>query len=159
MPSWLRYLVVLLTLLVASAAAYAYYTHYQAESSLADGAQVRMTVSGFGDQLKQVPLLAPDDLVSKAMDMYYGLYVSPELLTTWKQDPQDAPGRLTSSPWPDRIEITAVTKNQDGTYTIDGNIVEVTSGDNGPQVADSYAVQFTLTKGPDGWQITGYAKL
>jgi hypothetical protein len=155
---WKRYVVVLLTFIVASTGAYAYYTYTRAHSSTSDSAQVRITVTGLGDNLRQVPLIAPPDIVAFAMDRYYALYVNPDLLAKWKADPLNAPGRLTSSPAPDRIDITGVTKNGDGTYTVEAGIVETASGANGPEVTDTIPVEFMLTKGPDGWQITGYKK-
>jgi hypothetical protein len=156
---WKRYLIVLLTLIVASAAAYWYYGYHKAHSSFADPAQVRMTVTAFGDQLQKMPLTAPPDLITKGMDLYYGMYVHPDLLAQWKADPLNAPGRLTSSPWPDRIDITSMTKNKDGTYTVDGDIVEVAHGATTTETVRSIPVRFTLAMGPDGWQITGYTKL
>ena len=42
-------------------------------------------------------------------------------------DPRNDPGRLTSSPWPDRIEIWAVEKSSVNEYKVDGEIIEVTS--------------------------------
>jgi hypothetical protein len=86
--------------------------------------------------------------------------VQPDLLEKWKADPKNAPGRLTSSPSPDRITITGTQRNKDGTYTVLGNIIE-TASSNGTttQVTDSIPVKFTLSLGPDGWQITGYQKL
>jgi hypothetical protein len=158
MTTWQRYLIVLLTLIVAGGAAYAYSQYSYQHSSLADTAQVRMTVSGFGDQLKQVPVLAPHDLFVKAMNMYYAIYVAPSLLEEWNARPETAPGRQTSSPWPDRIEVGDVTRNSDGTYSVLGNVVEVANGSNGQETVGSYPVRITLTKGPDGWQITKFEK-
>lgn len=157
---WKRYVIVLLTLVVASAAAYGIYNYRKSNSSFADSAQVRIAVAGFGDMLRQVPLIAPPDVVAFAMDKYYSLYVSPELLAKWKANPQSAPGRLTSSPWPDRIDITGVTKNKDGTFTVLANIVEIANGTGTTTaIAATVPVKFTLTLGPDGWQITDYQKL
>jgi hypothetical protein len=154
-----RYIIVLVTLVVASGAAYGYYSYVQSESSTSDVAQVRITVAGLGDKLQQVPLIAPSNVVAFAMDKYYSLYVNPDLLTAWKKDPTKAPGRLTSSPWPDRIDITGTTKNKDGTYTVNGSVIEVAKTADGQAPANNYPVRFVLTKGPDGWQITGYEKL
>ncbi|MDB5195263.1 MAG: hypothetical protein JWO84_447 [Parcubacteria group bacterium] len=156
---WKRYLIVLLAFVIASGAAYEYYWYQREHSSLSDHAQVRMTVSNLGDVLQQVPLIAPPDIVAFAMNKYYALYVRPDLLAQWEADPLHAPGRLTSSPWPDRIDTTSATKNKDGTYTVDATIVELANGAQGPQTADTIHARFTLSKGPDGWQITHYEKL
>jgi hypothetical protein len=157
---WKRYVIVLITLVVASGAAYWYYGYHKSHTSFADPAQVRIVVAGLGDQLQKMPLIAPADLISQGMDLYYGMYVHPDLLAKWKADPLNAPGRLTSSPWPDRIDVTTVTKNKDGTYTVDANIIEIARNTGGTTtVAATIPVRFTLTLGPDGWQITGYQKL
>lgn len=159
MKIWQRYLIVLITLIVASGAAYAYYQYDKAHSSGSDIAQVRMTVYGLGDNLVEVPLLAPADVVGFAMDKYYALYVRPDLLAKWKADPKNAPGRLTSSPWPDRIDIDSATKNADGTYTVDAEIIDVAHGvATSTDITSKTPVRFTVSLGPDGWQITGYEK-
>ncbi len=62
------------------------------------------------------------------MDSAYAPYVAPELLDAWKSDPQHAPGRLTSSPSPDRIGIRAVQMNADGSYVVTGTVIETASG-------------------------------
>ncbi|MGE5540902.1 MAG: hypothetical protein ACM3TU_01305 [Bacillota bacterium] len=157
MKIWQRYLIVLITFLVAAGGSYWYYQYNREHSSLSDVFQVRTTVSGFGDELRQVSLLAPAADVAKAMDSHYSYYVHPDLLAKWKADPIHAPGRLTSSPWPDFIEITSATKNPDGSYTVDGMIAERTSSDVHP--SNFIRVRFIVTKGPDGWQITDYQKL
>lgn len=158
MKIWQRYLIVLVTLIVASGAAYGYYQYDKAHSSSSDIAQVRMTVYGLGDSLVQVPLSAPADVVAFAMDKYYALYVHPDLLAAWKVDPKNAPGRLTSSPSPDRIDITSAVKNEDGSYTVDAAIVEKARAAATTTAASTIPVRFTLALGPDGWQITGYEK-
>jgi hypothetical protein len=146
-----RYLIVLLTFVVTSGAAYWYYTYNHEHSSLSDTAQVRMQVTGLGDNLREVPLLASNDLVGKAMDLHYAQYVRPDLLEKWKADPKNAPGRLTSSPWPDRIDVTGVTKNADGTYTVLGSIIEMAHGaGTTTAVSSSIPAKFTLSLGPDG---------
>lgn len=157
MKTWQRYLIVLVTLIAASGLSYWYYQYNHAHSSLSDISQVRMTVEGFGDELRQVSLLAPADAVAKAMNEHYSYYVHPDLLAKWEADPMHAPGRLTSSPWPDAIKVGTSTANADGTYTMDASIIERTSASTTP--AATIPVRFTLTKGPDGWQITGYEKL
>ena len=54
----------------------------------------------------------------------YGDYITPELLAKWQGDPQNAPGRMTSSPWPDRIEISNIERQPDGSYIANGKIIE-----------------------------------
>jgi hypothetical protein len=92
---------------------------------------VRRVVDEFGLQLKDVSLMAPKEDVADAMNDNYGAFVVPELLAEWENDPLNAPGRLTSSPWPERIEIRAIQKESDTRYVVEGDIVEVTNEGGG----------------------------
>jgi len=51
------------------------------------------------------------------------------LLQEWQEDPASAPGRLTSSPWPDRIEIADFENSSGDEYQVTGEIIEVTSAE------------------------------
>lgn len=84
-------------------------------------------VEDFGRKLQMVSLLSPKDLAVKSMQENYGGLVSPELLAKWQSDPQNAPGRMVSSPWPDRIEVLSAEKSPEGTYDVKGEIIEITS--------------------------------
>ncbi|MGE5390951.1 MAG: hypothetical protein ACM3PE_07790 [Deltaproteobacteria bacterium] len=97
------------------------------QAKAADKQAVISHVKGFGKQLSMVSLTAPTDTVAKDMMKYYSSYVSSQLINTWAKDPLKAPGRLTSSPWPDRIEIQSTTRVSADTYKVNGNIIEITS--------------------------------
>ena len=84
-------------------------------------------VKSFGEKLKMVSLLAPEDMVKDSIKEYYGEFVSPELLEKWLNDPAKAPGRTISSPWPERIDVLSVEKLSDDEYEVKGNIIKVTS--------------------------------
>ena len=84
-------------------------------------------VKSFGEKLKMVSLLAPEDMVKDSIKEYYGEFVSPELLEKWLNDPAKAPGRTISSPWPERIDIISAEKLSDTEYEVKGYIIEVTS--------------------------------
>lgn len=111
---------------------------------------VRTTVAQFGNQLNTVSVLspgAPED-IRKA----YAAFVSPELLASWVADPESAPGRDVSSPWPDHIETDSVVMNEDGSYAVEGRIMLVTStGDAG-----SIPVSLTVANVGGGFVITRY---
>ncbi len=92
-----------------------------------DRAAVTSLVENFGKQLQKVSLLAPEDRVEENMQENYGDCVSPELLQKWGTDPQNAPGRLTLSPWPDRIEIQTIEKLTEQSYEVKGDVIEITS--------------------------------
>lgn len=121
---------------------------------------VRTQVTGFGAALRMVSLLAPQEQVETAMQQYYGAYTAPELLSQWETSPQSAPGRLTSSPWPERIDVSSVKKIADDTYVVEGAVIEVTSADTRESgAAASYPVIITLQKRGDAWLIVGFQKV
>ena len=124
-------------------------------STPSDEAQVRHIVQDFGERLKMVSLLAPD--AAQQIDAQYSEYASPDLLAAWGKDTTKAPGRLTSSPWPDRIEITDVAKESTGKFMVKGVIVEVTSMElaNGG-AAEKIPVQIIVQDLLGQWLITQY---
>jgi hypothetical protein len=92
--------------------------------------EVRAVVEDFGSRLQSVSLLAPD--AADQIGAQYADLVTPELLATWQADPSQAPGRLTSSPWPERLEIRVVRPVSETEYTVEAVLVEMTStGDSG----------------------------
>lgn len=117
----------LIVLLAAGAYAYVHYHPGLALRSVSSGDQaaVEAAVTAFGGQMKMVSLLAPD--VKAQIQAQYGAYITPELLAAWTADPSKAPGRKTSSPWPEKINIASTTKVTDAIYGVQGNVVEVTS--------------------------------
>jgi hypothetical protein len=90
---------------------------------------VRNVVTDFGKKLQMVSLSAPQDLAAKSMRENYGVYLSATLLAKWQSNPQEALGRLVSSPWPDRIEIAKIEKTAASIYKISGEIIEITSAE------------------------------
>lgn len=92
-----------------------------------DEAAVASLVEDFGSKLQKVSLQAPRDIVKKSMQENYGDFVSPALLAERINDPSNAPGRLTSSPWPDRIEILSIEPLSEYAYEVEGEIIEITS--------------------------------
>ncbi|MGN6185324.1 MAG: hypothetical protein ACTHQM_16925 [Thermoanaerobaculia bacterium] len=108
-------------------------------------------VKQFGARMKQVSLTADRPIVREAMQRAYGDLVAPRLLETWSNAPQSAPGRLTSSPWPDRIESIHSTIAGD-TANATGVLVEATSTGDARRVP----VTIRLARHDDSWRITEY---
>lgn len=111
-------------------------------------------IEGFGSKLQLVSLLSPADVLEESIKENYIDFVSPELITKWTADPESAPGRLVSSPWPDRIEIESIDMISQEEYKVLGKIVEVTSVEaenNG--VAAKRAIQLKVVKLNDNWII------
>lgn len=122
------------------------------ETQSADERAVRSVVIAFGNQLQKVSVLGDAVRAAASMDAYYAKDVDAKLLAQWKANPVYAPGRVASSPWPDRIEITAVQRNADGSYTVSGEVVEVTATGN----HDRKSVSLTLQHLDNSWRITRY---
>lgn len=97
------------------------------KSGTAEMNEVTEFVQSFGEQLKMVSLLAPEDVTRDAMVKYYGDYVSEDLIEKWVKDSDNAPGRQVSSPWPERIDVLSAEKTDENTYIVKGTIIEVTS--------------------------------
>lgn len=129
--------------------------HPPADSDIAAAVKV---VEQFGSKLKNVALLAPEDVVQKSLQENYGGLVSPALLQKWQSDLTHAPGRLTSSPWPERIEVLDLKKSGDLKFEIKGDIIEMTSTEmvSGGE-ADKKPVILTAEKIDNHWLITGYS--
>ena len=96
------------------------------QTDVSDDVVVASLVESFGRKLQTVSLQAPRDIVSTSIQNY-GDFVSPALLAEWLRNPQNAPGRVLSSPWPDRIEILNTKKLSEHAYEVKGKIIEMTS--------------------------------
>jgi hypothetical protein len=120
----------------------------------ADEQAVQDTVLSFGEKLQTVSLLAPKDVLEKSMKENYGEFVSQELIAKWVSDPSNAPGRLTSSPWPDRIEILEIKKASEASYNVKGEIIEITSIEQaGEGIAAKRPISLVVKKVDDKWII------
>lgn len=126
----------------------------QAEMSAADevGTVIGL-VEAFGGKLRMASLSAPADVARENIRERYAGYVSPALLEAWINDPDSAPGRLTSSPWPDRVEVRSAAKT-DGGYRVEGEIVEIT-GDGGEAEIRS-RVTLDVRRIDGRWLIDGF---
>lgn len=115
---------------------------------------VKSLVEAFGRQLQKVSLLAPDDVVRRSIEEHYGAFVSPALLAAWQRSPSNAPGRQTSSPWPDRIEVHAIEKRSETSYAVQGRVIEVTSVEKARGgVAATRPIALVVTRIGDRWLI------
>jgi len=99
----------------------------EGEIGLEDEAAIRLLIENFGQALKNVSLQAPQKIVAQSIEENYQDFVSPELLSLWQNDPSLALGRITSSPWPERIEIDDIQKIDENNYLVKGRIIEITS--------------------------------
>ena len=136
-------------------------THFTATQTTTtdavDEAEIRDLVENFGKKLQNVSLLAPD--AGQEIEMQYSEFVSRALLEMWMGNVSKAPGRVVSSPWPDRIEISSLTREDPGEYVITGYVVEVTSVEvvNGGAAA-KIPVRMVVQEEQGGWVIAEYAE-
>ena len=140
--------------LTVSAGAYFWEQFKVERSRRADEVAVRSVVENFGHALKNVSLLSPT--VAEDIEENYKDFLDPILFEQWKEDPSKAVGRLTSSPWPDRIEISDILKFGLGAYDVMGNIVEITSVEQTEGgFVSKRAIELGVVKFDDRWLITG----
>ncbi|MBI5034883.1 MAG: hypothetical protein HZB51_30530 [Chloroflexi bacterium] len=119
--------------------------------------QVKSMVENFGKHLAMVSLQSP--LAPQDIENQYSEFVSPALLQTWINNPSQAPGRVVSSPWPDRIEINSLAKTDSDKYVVTGSVIQVTSVEivNGGAAAKT-PVRIVVQKIQGHWTITEYAE-
>ena len=123
----------------------------------AEEAEIRALVEHFGRRLQAVSLLSPS--AAQEMQQQYAEFVSPNLLEAWKDNPARAPGRLVSSPWPDRIEVTTVTKESSDKYVLTGSVVELTSVEVvSGGVAARIPVRIVVQNDQGDWAISEYVE-
>jgi len=122
-----------------------------------DETEIRDLVTNFGKRLQNVSLLAQD--AAQEIQNQYSEFVSPTLLEVWTKDVSQAPGRMVSSPWPDHIEVTTLSKKASDRYEITGSVIEVTSTEvvNGG-VAARIPVRMTVQKDQGSWYIAAYTE-
>ena len=131
--------------------------HSRNISAAEEEGAVRYVVESFGKRLQNVPLQSPD--VAQTIREQYTEFVSPELLEAWMDDLSKAPGRMVSSPWPDRIEITDIVREEPDRYAVTGFVIEITSVElvNGG-VAAKIPVHIIVERQGGRWIITEYAE-
>lgn len=91
--------------------------------------EVKNLIYGFGRKHALVSLVAEKEVRNKAIDGHYSYYVTDELISKWQKNIDIAPGRKTADPWPGRIEIDEIVKNESGVYIISGRLIELTTQD------------------------------
>lgn len=125
-----------------------------AQPTSSDENAVSKLVEDFGKKLQSVSLLAPAKILKESIQENYGPYVTSALLQKWQNDPSAAPGRKTSSPWPDRIDILSMTyMAAEDTYTVQGEIIEITSADQAGTAAAKRPVTLGIVKSDGEWKI------
>ena len=112
-------------------------------------------VEGFGNRLQMVPLSGEESDVAQSMHEQYEEFVSPALIAKWLENPSKAPGRITSSPWPEHIDILSMSLLEQDQYEVAGNIIEITSVEKiTGGVAATQAIRLVVSRLDGRWMIT-----
>jgi hypothetical protein len=148
-----RLLFLVAILLVVATAGGIYVWQTSLKSTLQERAVSRL-VRSFGRRLDNVSLLADREIATASIAANYRAFISQKLLADWQADPSKAPGRLTSSPWPDRIEIEYLDKLTPKRYMVTGKIIEVTSAEAEGGVAARQPIVISVEKIEGVWRIT-----
>lgn len=119
--------------------------------TISDEEQVRNVVTEFGAHLKNVPLASGPNILRTTIEKEYSDHLTPLLLLRFLDDPAHAPGRPTSSPWPENIEIKSVQKIGDY-YEVEGQVVWMTSTGE----ADRTPVFITVANIDGTWLVAEY---
>lgn len=118
--------------------------------------QVEAVIEKFGEHLKNVSLVADPDTVASAIEREYSPYVTEALIDRWLKDPLHAPGRETSSPWPERIEIVSMEKVGDY-YEVVAKVISMTSVEKARGgYYDSSLVYITVANTNGAWRVGEY---
>jgi hypothetical protein len=120
-------------------------------------AEIRNLVENFGRRLQTVSVQSPN--AAQDMQKQYSEFVTPILLEMWISDTSKAPGRIVSSPWPDRIEITNLSKEESDRFMITGFVIEVTSQEIvNDGAAAKIPVYIIVQREQSRWLITEYVE-
>ncbi len=126
-------------------------------SNPAEAQAVRTVVLEFGKRLRSVAVLAPKAVATAAMDQAYADFVAQDLLATWKSNPETAPGKRTSSPSPERIDIASVKPAGREAYAVSGKVILLTDQERrSGGIFQANPVEITVARQRDKWVITKY---
>lgn len=130
-----------------------------------DDPGVRDVAERFGQAMKRVSLLAPDSVRRAEMEAAYGPLVAPRLIDAWIASPNGAPGRETSSPWPDRVEVraveatgTAAPREAEAECLVRGDIVFASSSPAEGMEPPRQPVTIAMRRN-GSWQVVGFEEV
>lgn len=93
---------------------------------------VEETVILFGQRIQNVGgKIAPIKVIREDMEREYSDLLSNQLYSKWIKDPTNALVKIQGRPWPDRIEITSLTKVRPVEYQVKGLLIWKSSTDEG----------------------------
>jgi 2-keto-4-pentenoate hydratase/2-oxohepta-3-ene-1,7-dioic acid hydratase in catechol pathway len=153
-----RTLAITITAVVFVAMGGAYWGSQLVGHDAVNESAVRAVVLDFGMNLQKVSVMGPN--AADEMAKTYKNDITPELLALWQSNPRSAPGRVTSSPWPDHIIIKSLFKQQID-YEVEADIILEDSSTNivntQNSIAGSIPIHLSVAPQPDGrWLISRF---
>ena len=88
---------------------------------------VRDITHQFGEKIQTVSLTSSTSVRNEQLQTAFGDLVTANLLKQWKERSTNVPGKKTSSPWPDHIDISSVIPRSPTRYEVTGYIIYLTS--------------------------------
>ncbi len=116
--------------------------------------QITEFITGFSQNLKNVYLTSPQDIVKSEIQKSYSRYLDKILLEEWEQNPRKALERITSSPWPDVIKIDKIKKTCRNKFLVFGKIIYVTRGSGDFEPSYLEPVEITIVKEKENGKIS-----
>jgi hypothetical protein len=105
---------------------------------------VRDITHQFGEKIQTVSLTSSTSVRNEQLQTAFGDLVTANLLKQWKERSTNVPGKKTSSPWPDHIDISSVIPRSPTRYEVTGYIIYLTS-DQALQGGETRREPITLT--------------
>lgn len=122
----------------------------QTNSVSTDKDRVKTVVENFGTKLQSVSINAPIEIAASEIKENYKEFLDENLLNKWMDNPTQALGRVTSSPWPDKIEVKNIEQISENEYVVFGDIIEKTSAED---FINKENIQLSLKKIENDWKI------
>jgi hypothetical protein len=119
---------------------------------VSDEQVVRDRVAQFATKFELVQVTAAKAVAVKAIKDNYSSFVSPEVLAIWEKNPAQAPGRTTAAVSAQKIEVKEIIKKDDGSYEVQGEIMETSTN----KLLSLVAMKLRNEDGQ--WIITGFER-
>jgi hypothetical protein len=119
---------------------------------------VTSVLIAFADRLAEVSVLAPPEALRPQLREQYGSLVTDALLARWLEQPSEAPGRETSSPWPASARIESVEPGDGSAFDATGLVCYQTSASLASGAcAPRRAFRARVARVEDGFRIADFA--
>ncbi len=125
---------------------------YNQINELQEESEIKKLLDLFVQRMQLITLASPLERIKEMIKDAYHELVTEELLNQWLNSPQEAPGKITSSPWPDKIEIKKLSKINPNEYQVEGSLIWMTS----TGFAKEDKVEIKILKKDSKWLLAEY---